>query len=153
MKRISGNFGLGGTLISKDFYGPVIVTEDKVYLCAVTPIGPGGAAGRSTGGVVGAIIGAAVDNAVDKLHAKKRPMPTTTAFEQLPSEIRESSLCSDVNPRTEVIVISKDDIDSISYSYFSGVHIQSPIGRFIIKLGPWGVHKAKRVFAEYEWVY
>jgi hypothetical protein len=153
MKLISNNYGIGNSLwTSRDFFGPVVISEENLYLVAVGSKSVGRAAGAS-GGLIGALIGAGVDKVIDKLQGHPEEEIETIAFRNLDADLRRMPVWGKFDHNSRVTIIQKPDVHSIKCSLFSGIRMETSVAKLIFQIGPWGLRKAKKAFDEFCWTY
>ena len=151
MKRISYIFAFGKSVtLSPEVAGPVVVSADRLYL---VPVRSSREAGES-GGALGRLLASPINRAHDKVWKRREGQFEAVLFEQLDPQVQLLAVWGkEVTPESRVVTVAKDAVRSIRCSMLSGIRIETPDGQLIIKIGPWGVRKARRVFDELGWTY
>lgn len=149
MKRIADLFGIGTSFRSRDFVGPVVVTDDALYMVVVNcTLGLAGT-GAVIGGGLGGLLAAGVDKLLDKATGKVGPTPRFVKFGDLKVETSDLQIWKGAKPESDVLILPKEAVTLIKCSIFYGIAIDSTIGPFIFKMTGYG--KAQKALAEYNW--
>lgn len=96
-------------------------------------------------------VGAAMFWAAGKALAADKAQLSCVTFQTLSEDVKNSSVWKRIKETDEVIVIPKDAVTDLKFSWLSGIKVVAGEQAFRLCVGPFGISGARRKFRDQGW--